>query len=221
VISPGYDIANGVISPQECDRLLEHIERLPLGSGRAGVRGLMAYAWVRSLSLDSRLTDIAERVRKRKLKPYKATLFRKTSKADWLVAWHQDTTLPIEKFVAGVGWSAPSTKAGRLFAQAPASALERIVALRVHLDASTATNGPLRVIAGSHTSGILGDSEIRELVRSSQAVDCLVGRGGVISMSPLLLHASSKLINDTPRRVLHIEYSESLEFEGGVRLSIC
>ena len=220
VISLGYDIANGIISPQECDELLEHIERLPTGSGRAGVRGLMTCAWARSLAFDSRLTNFAERVSGRKLRPYKATLFKKTSEADWLVAWHQDTALPIEKFVEGAGWRAPSTKEGQLFAQAPASALERIVALRVHLDDSTATNGPLRVIPGSHSFGILDDTEIRELVRVSEAVDCLVGRGGIIAMSPLVLHASSKLTNDSPRRVLHFEYVESLELAGGVRICI-
>jgi ectoine hydroxylase-related dioxygenase (phytanoyl-CoA dioxygenase family) len=220
VISPGYDIVNGVISPGECDKLLEQVATLTAHTNRAGIRGLMLYPWVRSIAHDSRLTELAERVCGRNLKPYKAMLFRKTSKADWLVAWHQDTALPIDKFVASAGWSSPSMKAGQLFAHAPASALENIVALRVQLDASTAMNGPLRVIPGSHSFGILGDGEIRELVQRSSAVKCLTGRGGVIVMSPLLLHSSSKLVNNLPRRVLHIEYAESLELEDGVKLCI-
>ena len=220
MISPGYHIAESVISPKECDEILEHIARLPIDPGRAGIRGLMDYPWIRSLAIDSRLTDLAQRFADGRLTPYKATLFNKTSKANWLVAWHQDTALPIEKFVQQTGWRAPSAKAGQLFAQAPASALVKIVALRVHFDPSTPTNGPLRVIPGSHSFGILSDSEIRKLVRDSAEVECLVGRGGVIAMSPLLLHASSKLIDDSPRRVLHIEYAESLELGDGVKLCL-
>ena len=220
MILPGYYIANGVISPTECDELLELIAELSAHPDRAGIRGLMVYPWVRSLAHDSRLTDLVGRVSGRKATPYKATLFNKTSKANWLVAWHQDTALPIDRFIADSGWSAPSMKAGQLFAQAPASALERIVALRVHIDASTPVNGPLRVIPGSHSFGILCDSEIRDLVQSSGAAECLVDRGGVIAMSPMLLHASSKVTDDLPRRVLHIEYAESLELEDGVKLCI-
>jgi hypothetical protein len=33
-----------------------------------------------------------------------------------------------------------------------------------------------------------------------------VPRGGIMAMRPLLLHASSKASNDSPRRVLHFVY---------------
>ena len=111
--------------------------------------------------------------------PFKATFVNKTSKANWLVAWHQDTTLPIEEFVPVPGWSAPSFKGGRLFAQAPADALEKVIALRIHLDASTRENGPLRVIPASHLLGVLKDEGIKEFVERVEPIDCLVGRGGV------------------------------------------
>ena len=39
-------------------------------------------------------------------------------------------------------------------------------------------------------------------------------------MSPLLIHASSKSINDSARRVLHVEYAASLDLVHGVRLAI-
>lgn len=71
MISPGFAIANGTISSRECDELLERIATLPMGSGRAGARGLMAFEWVRSLAIDSRLTDLARRVSGRSLKPTK------------------------------------------------------------------------------------------------------------------------------------------------------
>jgi hypothetical protein len=39
-------------------------------------------------------------------------------------------------------------------------------------------------------------------------------------MRPLLIHASSKAISDSPRRVLHIEYVDSLDIAPGIRLAI-
>jgi len=38
-------------------------------------------------------------------------------------------------------------------------------------------------------------------------------------MRPLLVHGSSKSRGDTPRRVLHIEYSRSLLLDGGLELA--
>ena len=47
---------------------------------------------------------------------------------------------------------------------------------------------------------------------------CIVSRGGVLAMHPLLIHASSKLLSNDSRRVIHFEYSAALEFEPGMRL---
>jgi Phytanoyl-CoA dioxygenase (PhyH) len=104
--------------------------------------------------------------------------------------------------------------------KAPADALSRVIAVRVHLDNSDADNGPLRVIPGTHMHGVLGDDQIARLVRVRHAVDCLVAAGGVIAMRPLILHASSKARSDRPRRVLHIEYADSRDIGDGLTLAL-
>jgi ectoine hydroxylase-related dioxygenase (phytanoyl-CoA dioxygenase family) len=95
-----------------------------------------------------------------------------------------------------------------------------VIALRVHLNASTADNGPLRVIPGSHGNGVLTDAAVLQSVSANQEVECLTQCGGVIAMRPLLIHSSSKARNLEPRRVLHIEYSDSLDLGSGVRLAV-
>jgi ectoine hydroxylase-related dioxygenase (phytanoyl-CoA dioxygenase family) len=97
---------------------------------------------------------------------------------------------------------------------------ERIVALRVHLDDSRADNGPLRVLPGSHARGVLSDPEIAELVSRCAPHECLMDAGGVLAMSPLLVHASSKVSGAAPRRVLHVEYAASFELEQGLQLAV-
>jgi len=105
------------------------------------------------------------------------------------------------------GWGPWSTKEGVIYAHAPAGALERIVALRLHLDNSDQENGPLRVIPGSHRQGVLSDKQVGNIVDKGEPVNCLVEQGGVIVMRPLIIHASSKSQSHKPRRVLHIEYA--------------
>lgn len=107
-----------------------------------------------------------------------------------------------------------------MYAHAPSWALSRVVALRIHLDASTKENGPLRVIPGSHLNGVLPDEGVFELARREEGVDCLVPRGGVFAMRPLLIHSSSKSRKDMPRRVLHIEYADSLDLSESIKLAV-
>jgi ectoine hydroxylase-related dioxygenase (phytanoyl-CoA dioxygenase family) len=217
---PGYWIIEDVISPSECDRILEAIRNEDHGRSRAGIRHLMSNPVIRRITEDSRLLNLTRQITGSQLVPYKAMLFEKTAKANWLVAWHQDTVLPVEKFAQADGWGPVSNKEGITFAHAPTEVLSRVLALRVHLDASTRSNGPLRVIPGSHKKRFHDDTEIRNWVEKRPPIECIVGKGGVIAMSPLILHASSKCIIDEPRRVLHIEYAPSLDLSQSIRLAV-
>ncbi len=95
-----------------------------------------------------------------------------------------------------------------------------MIALRIHLDESATDNGPLRVVPNSHRDGVLSDAEIQQRLGSNVQIECLSQRGGVITMRPLLIHASSKALSDAPRRVLHIEYTDNLQLAAGIRLAI-
>jgi ectoine hydroxylase-related dioxygenase (phytanoyl-CoA dioxygenase family) len=152
--------------------------------------------------------------------PFRATLFDKSPVSNWLVVWHQDTALPLRERREVAGWGPWSVKSGVNYAHAPASALEQVLALRLHLDDSGADNGPLRVLAGTHGLGVLTDEQLHELSTKVEATDCLVGRGGVLAMRPLIVHASSKSQSEKPRRVLHIEYASSEIVEDGLELAI-
>jgi ectoine hydroxylase-related dioxygenase (phytanoyl-CoA dioxygenase family) len=180
----------------------------------------MSHSAVLSLACDSRLRDIATLVLATAAVPFRATLFDKSPATNWLIPWHQDTALPLISRFEAPGWGPWSLKAGVDYAHAPAWALSRVVALRLHLDDSTRDNGPLRVIPESHMAGVLTDEDVAATVQSHEAVDCLIARGGVVTMRPLLIHSSSKVLTDAPRRVLHIEYVDKLELAEGIRLAI-
>ena len=152
--------------------------------------------------------------------PFHATLFDKSPTANWLVVWHQDTALPIRVRREAAGWGPWSVKKGVTYAHAPASALTQILALRVHLDDSNSGNGPLRVLPGTHTLGVLTDGAIHGLCTTVSAFECVVPEGGVLAMRPLIVHSSSKSEAEAPRRVLHIEYAASKALGDGLELAI-
>lgn len=216
----GYCIHEAVLAESECNEIISAIspgDALPF---KAGVRSLMRNPAIEKLANDFRLLEITRSIAGAALVPYKATLFNKTGKANWLVAWHQDTALPVEFAVKESGWGPFRLKDNVLFGHAPTEALQKIVALRIHLDASTSSNGPLRVIPTTHTKRFRNDAEFQSTINVGPQIELTVGKGGVIAMSPLLIHASSKCTNDDPRRVLHIEYSEALDLGRGVRLAV-
>jgi ectoine hydroxylase-related dioxygenase (phytanoyl-CoA dioxygenase family) len=218
ILHPGYSIEPAVLTTSDCDHLIASLWQTK--RGRAGVRHLMQNTSVVALASDPRLLSIAQKVLGRHAVPFRATLFEKSGRMNWLIGWHQDTALPLASRFDAPGWGPWSRKAGILCAHAPAWALSRVLALRVHLDASTTENGPLRVIPGSHRHGVLSDIEVSQYVKSHDCIECTVVRGGVLAMRPLLIHASSKARVEDPRRVLHIEYSDSLDHAPGIRLAV-
>lgn len=207
VFNDGYAILPQVLTCEEIDHLLSDLEGSAAQHSRAGVRHLMSDPAVEKLAKDHRMVGLAHCVLGDDAFPFKATLFDKSRDANWLITWHQDTALPLREKQETPGWGPWSTKEGIFYAHAPASALEKVVALRLHLDDSMEENGPLRVIPGSHRGGVLSDQQVETMVGKSEHVRCLIKQGGVIVMRPLIIHASSKSQSVKPRRVLHIEYA--------------
>jgi ectoine hydroxylase-related dioxygenase (phytanoyl-CoA dioxygenase family) len=67
----------------------------------------------------------------------------------------------------------------------------------------------LRVVPGSHRLGRI-DAAAAHREREDRGEDAVsVSKGGLMVMRPLLLHASSKTLADSPRRVLHFVYGPS------------
>lgn len=207
----GFAVIPGVLSAGECEELLS-VPALTRAS-RAGTRHLMRHSAIAAVAL--RLAPLAGE----SFVPFRATFFDKSPQSNWLVPWHQDTALPLTTRGEAPGWGPWSLKDGIHYAHAPAWALERVVALRLHLDESAEDNGPLRVIPGSHRLGVLTDDEVTQYASHAQSELCLVPQGGVLMMKPLLIHASAKLRSERPRRVVHIEYANAWELAPGLRLA--
>jgi hypothetical protein len=167
----GYGLIPNVFESQEILLALEELARANLPRSRAGVRHVMKNITVARMARDERMMRIARAILGEGAIPFRATLFEKLPDSNWLVAWHQDTAMPLIERRESAGWGPWSVKDNVIYAHAPAGALEQVVALRVHLDDSKQENGPLRVLPGTHTRGVLTDDEVHALAEATTPVD--------------------------------------------------
>jgi ectoine hydroxylase-related dioxygenase (phytanoyl-CoA dioxygenase family) len=217
----GFEIVPDILSRERMLSLGDSIEKSTVRRSRAGVRNALELGSVRTLANDPILLGLAKAVLGQQAVAFRATLFDKSPRSNWLVVWHQDTALPLQERREARGWGPWSVKQGVICAHAPTFALEAILAIRVHLDDSNNGNGSLRVLPRTHTRGVLTDDEIHDVATKIAAVDCHLSSGGLLLMRPLLIHASSKARSENARRrVLHFEYAAQTSFPDGVLLDM-
>jgi ectoine hydroxylase-related dioxygenase (phytanoyl-CoA dioxygenase family) len=169
-------------------------------------RNLLTIPAVRDLAASQSVREIIANVLGPGCFAVRGILFNKTQRSNWKVVWHQDLTIAVRESREVNGFGPWTVKAGVLHVQPSAEVMDRILAIRLHLDESGPDNGPLRVIPGSHKAGRLSTEQIANW-QKTDCVTCTVPRGGALLMRPLLLHASSACVVPRPRRVIHLEFA--------------
>ncbi|MCC3159842.1 phytanoyl-CoA dioxygenase family protein [Hymenobacter sp. 15J16-1T3B] len=144
----------------------------------------------------------------------KAIYFDKPAGSNWVVAWHQDLMVAVDRRAELPGFGPWNVRPEGVNVQPPREYLEGICTLRIHLDACDAGNGALRVVPGSHRRGAIHATAISDF--TSATTVCQVPAGGVMLMKPLTLHASHRSLDARPRRVIHLEFS-SHQLPAGLR----
>jgi len=200
----GYAVLPGFLESGEVDLIAHRAD--DIDTGCAGTRHMLDVSWCSDLAerlmADARFREAGPEYPH----PVQCTLFTKSPNRNWLVSLHQDLNIPVAERVAGgqfLGWS---EKGGDVFVQPPVEVLQGLLAVRVHLDDCDERNGALRVVPGSHQLGRLTAGDASKTRETRGEVIVPVPRGGVMLMKPLLLHASSKSLVDSPRRVLHFVF---------------
>jgi len=175
----------------------------------AGTRNLLDLAWCRSLAQTLRTYPVIAATLGESTVAVQCTYFDKNPNRNWRVAFHQDLAVPVSHRVDHPELTGWSHKEGQEYVQAPVSLLSRLMAVRLHLDPSTSSNGALRIIPGSHLAGRLSPAQVQAARASSEAVTVAAQPGDALLMRPLVLHASSKVVVAASRRVLHFLFGPS------------
>jgi hypothetical protein len=206
----GYAVRCDAVDQETVRRLADAIT-----DGRHARRDLLNLPGVRQWLATDAVRSLIEPHLGPAARPVRGILFDKTATANWKVAWHQDRSIAVRERRNVAGFGPWSVKEGIVHVQPPIDILARMLTLRLHLDDCDETNGPLRVIPGSHHDDILSDAAIAAAVAAGPVVTCCMPAGGALLMRPLLLHASSPAKQPRHRRVIHVEFSAD-ELPGGL-----
>lgn len=174
---------------------------------RAGTRSVLDTDWgitfVRSSEVQGTLAYLGAPA----MFCVRAVLFDKHSGANWKVPWHQDRKIAVKERQDVEGFRGWSVKEGTVHCQPTPDVLEDMLTLRFHLDDCDVSNGPLKVLPGTHDRGLLTMNATERMLASVEPVLCTCRSGDAIAMKPLLLHASSSAERVDHRRVLHLEFA--------------
>ena len=205
----GFAIVASCLTEHMVNRLCAH-----LSDDQHAQRNLLDVPMVRELAASKAVKPIIDCLLGKESFAVRGILFNKTPDANWKVVWHQDRTIAVRERKSVADFGPWSIKGGVQHVQPPASFMSKMIAIRLHLDESRESNGPLRVIPGSHRDGYLSSVDI-DSWKVAPSVTCTVARGGAILMRPLLLHASPSSSKPAPRRVIHLEFAAD-DLPGGL-----
>jgi ectoine hydroxylase-related dioxygenase (phytanoyl-CoA dioxygenase family) len=204
----GFALVPDVLSDGEIAAILAHLDQL--STGKASRRGQMYAARnllttvpaIAKIAAGSQLRSLVDPILGSAFFSVRGLLLDKVPGANWHVGWHQDQIIPVAEQRNVPGFTAWSVKHGVPHVRPPATILEHMLTLRIHLDNCEAENGALRVIPESHRDGLLTTEQINDLLARNEPIVCKAPHGSVLVMRPLLLHASSPATSPSHRRVV-------------------
>jgi len=213
ILNDGFTITDNIFSVAEIDAIAEAIEgTIHTKQGSDKVNNLYAIRRflkevpaVFSLIFTEKLNNFIKELFGENHFIIKSIYFDKPEGSNWFVSYHQDLTISVSGRADIPGFGPWSVKKDQYAVKPPLNILEHNFTIRIHLDDTAESNGALRVIPGSHRKGEYRPEHIDWQIEKEEI--CKVPKGGVMIMKPLLLHASSRSVNGTQRRVIHIEFS--------------
>jgi hypothetical protein len=214
----GFAIIPEVFGAPELDNISRELETAPLKRSRAGIRHLLSVPAIATLARDSRLLNLATAALSCEPVPLRATLFDKSAETNWLVVWHQDTALPLLERREVPGWARGRRSAASSTLMPRRQSLSRLWRCAFISTIRHQTMGRSVFCRERTRWGVLSDDQIHAAAQRIEPVECTLARGGVFAMRPLLVHASSKVVTDAPRRVIHFEYAASAALAHGLHL---
>lgn len=141
----GCSVFPASLSPKEfvTARAAAEAVQAHAGAAKAGVRDALGkHDMFRAIAESPTVSSLAQAILGSTAFVTRAILSNKTPGANWDVAWHQDVTIAVRAKADVKGFGPWSVKYGVPHVQPPASVLERMVTVRIHLDDCNADNGP-------------------------------------------------------------------------------
>lgn len=207
-LDQGFKLVEQFVSAEIVNTIIADIEAATKQNSTHGMRNAeKKFESIANLVHSEKLLAKAKSILGKHAHLVRVILFDKTPDKNWLVAWHQDRTVSVNKKQHIHGWGPWSLKDAVQHVQPCEAVLNNMVAFRIHLDDTNANNGCLKIIPNSHAGGVLTQVEIDNIVQNAVMMECEAKAGDMLIMRPLVLHASSKAKVPKHRRIIHVEFS--------------
>ncbi len=211
----GFAVVEDVYSAEELNEIIRTIEEIDQSKPTfrktndlfAIRQFLREIPQAKSIIFNSQLNTVINNLFGKGYFVVKSIYFDKPERSNWFVAWHQDLTISVDSKQDLEGYSSWTVKQNQYAVQPPIDILEDNFTIRIHLDNINVDNGALKVIPGSHLKKIYRPENVTWA--NENPTTCAVGKGSIMIMRPLLMHASERTTNNERRRVIHIEFSRA------------
>jgi hypothetical protein len=184
----GFAIADLELSPDQCSYIATAVPSL--ADQRGGTRGLLAHPTIVQLIHHKQLAACLWSLTGRELVAVSARMLDSAVSDADSVRWHQERRVTVRERMDVPGYGPWTMRVGIWHVEPPASLLEQMLIVRLHLDEGAAGTHPLQVVPGSHRAGKLSVDDIPHVVETHEVVAPVMSRGTVVVMRPLLLHAT-------------------------------
>jgi hypothetical protein len=167
---------------------------------------------IKSLLLNKNLSTIIKQLFDSEYFVVNSMYFDKPKNSPWGVSYHQDRQIIVKEKKEVAGFNEWFERFNLITVRAPNEIIKEIFTIRVHIDITTDKNGSLQVIEESHSKGIFDPVYIDK----TKEVNCDVDQGGIMIMSPLLMHQSlGSHTSELKRRVIHFDIT-NIDLPGGL-----
>jgi ectoine hydroxylase-related dioxygenase (phytanoyl-CoA dioxygenase family) len=210
IVQEGFFIAEHFYTDKFIDEIIEQLDRhnaLQYGKQKTSAFNLLAYIpFIKTLARSQQLISLVKQVLGDSTFSTNAFVLDKTQDNNWELDWHQDLKIAVKKRIETEGYDNWTVECGIFHAIPPRETLEKRLSVRIHLDDCLIENGTILIAPKSHKFGILKDKVEIEKITTAETLYCEIKKGGVMLMTPLLLHKSPYSITNKKRRILQIDY---------------
>ncbi|WP_291078937.1 phytanoyl-CoA dioxygenase family protein [Hyphomonas sp.] len=152
--------------------------------------------------------------------PVRLAVFNKTDAFNWSVPWHQDRVIAVSAHHELPDHKAWLPKDGYWHVEPPVSILERMIFVRLHIDAADETNGCLQLALGSYKAGRVPAGEAAAFAESCPIESCPAQSGDLLVVKALTLHRSSSSRSAMQRRAVRVDYADRSALNAPLRWAL-
>ena len=205
----GFAEISTLVDSQTLDQMIAalKVSQQNTTSGCAGICNLLDIPCAAELASSGAVRMVAEAVLGSKCFAVGGTF--SDEGPDGKGGWHQDTLIAVRERREAPGFDEWSEQSGIHYVRPPSEVLQRMISIRLNLNACGEKSGLFQMLSASHRQGVLTSEEIQKKAAMDEhfAITGPVVRGGMLAFKPLLIHTSTPVSPTAFPQTLQLDFA--------------